>query len=133
MRRISEHVSHFGTYSLPVCRISELLRRLAELIRNFEIKNIPLTLNSSGKYEHISITRAQRQGKEVKVFPYFVGIPAKGDVLATGFPPPPKPIYISNGTQFGILGLDTSGILKIDSPGTTSTGFFLVPFSYFTA
>jgi len=47
MCRISEHASHFGTYSLPVCRISELLRRLAELIRNSIIES---GSNSSGYY-----------------------------------------------------------------------------------
>jgi len=106
-------------------------RKGTKLNRNFAIENISLTLNSSGKYANISLTHAQRQGKEVKVFPYFKGIPAKDDVLATGFPPPQKSIFIDNGVRFGILELNTSGALKVNSPGTTSTGYFMVPFTYF--
>lgn len=92
------------------------------------VENIPLSLNTNG---YTNTTWAQKRGNEVKVYPQVIGVPVKNSTIATGFPSPKENIFVEN-TEFGIVQLDTSGKLLVNSPGATTSEYFFVPFSYFT-
>lgn len=70
-------------------------------------------------------------GKEIKVYPQLTGVPVKGKTIATGFPPPKKTISIRS-DSFGIVSINESGVMYISSAAVATSGYFYLPFSYFT-
>ena len=107
--------------------LSELIGKLQDLLEDPE--DIELDLNTSGFTGNS--TWAQRVGKQVTVYPQVVGVPVKGQTIATGLPAPTKQIIARDAT-FGQIALSTSGILSIASAGTTSSTYLFLPFSYWT-
>ncbi len=109
----------------------ELEDELSELnskITN-EIEDVPIQLNTTNFTTNISF--AQKCDKEVKVYPYVIGVPTKGRTLLTGLPSPTKQINIF-APGFGQLQLNTNGILSISSQAATSSATFGISFSYYT-
>lgn len=101
---------------------------LDELNRNSIVEDVQLSLNSS---EYTNNTWAQKCGKEVAVYIFIVGIPKKNSIIATGLPAPKRKIFLRN-SAFGILELNTSGTLLVNSPANSTGGYFYTPFTYFT-
>lgn len=93
-------------------------------------EDIELDLNTSGFTSNS--TWAQRAGREVKVYPYVVGVPVQGRTIATGLPKPQKQIVLRD-SSFGIVVISTAGIMSISSAGTTSSSYFGIPVSYWAA
>ncbi len=108
--------------------LEELNSELQGLLADPE--DIELDLNTSGFTSNS--TWAQRAGREVKVYPYVVGVPVQGRTIATGLPKPQKQIVLRD-SSFGIVVISTAGIMSISSAGTTSSSYFGIPVSYWAA
>lgn len=93
-------------------------------------EDIDLDLNKSQFSQNV--TYAQRVGRDVRVYPYVVGVPVKGRTIATGLPAPQKQIILRDPT-FGIVVISTAGVMSVSSAATTSSGYFAIPVSYWAA
>lgn len=95
-----------------------------------EPEDIPLSLNKSNF--STNTTFAQRVGRDVRVYPYVVGVPVKGTTIATGLPAPEKQIILLD-AAFGIIAISTKGVMSIASAATSSNTYFGTPVSYWAA
>lgn len=93
-------------------------------------EDIDLDLNKSQFSQNA--TYAQRVGRDVRVYPYIVGVPVQGRTIATGLPKPQKQIILQD-PSFGIVVISTAGVMSISSAGTTATSYFGIPVSYWAA
>lgn len=93
-------------------------------------EDIDLDLNTSQFSQNV--TYAQRVGRDVRVYPYVVGVPVKGRTIATGLPKPQKQIILRDPT-FGNVVISTAGVMSISSSATTSSAYFAIPVSYWAA
>lgn len=92
-----------------------------------DVQDINISKNTSNFTTNI--TTAKRCGNEVKVYPYVIGIPAKGRTIATGLPAP-KELISMYAPGFGQVQLNTNGILFINSQAVTTSAWYGIPFSY---
>ena len=107
---------------------TELNSKLQGLLANPE--DVDLNLNTT--QFSTNQTWAQRAGREVKVYPYVVGIPANRRTICTGLPKPTKQIVLRD-VSFGIVQLSTNGVMSVTSAGSVSSTYFAMPFSYWAA
>lgn len=93
-------------------------------------EDIDIVLNTSQFTQNV--TYAQRVGRDVRVYPYVVGVPVKGTTVATGLPAPEKQIILRD-AAFGIIAISTKGVMSIASAATSSNAYFGTPVSYWAA